>query len=83
MKKEHPKNGLHTEYFENGQKCREGYYKDDKQVGKWTMWYESGQKESEANYKNGQKDGKWTEWDENGQITVSNWKDGECISGDC
>jgi len=29
-------------------------------------------------------DGKWTKWNENGQIeSESNWKDGECISGDC
>ena len=59
MKNETPKKRQKIEYFENGQKCREGYYKDDKE------------------------DGLLTEWDENGQITVSNWKDGECISGDC
>ena len=27
---------------------------------------------------------KWTEWHENGQIkSEKNYKDGECISGDC
>ena len=28
MKKETPKNGPHTEYYENGQKESEEYYKD-------------------------------------------------------
>ena len=51
--------------------------------GKWTLWRENGQIQIEANYKDGKKDGKYTYWWLNGQITVSNWKDGECISGDC
>ena len=40
--------------------------------------------EAEATFKDGKKDSKWTEWDENGQIRFeSNYKDGECVSGDC
>jgi len=54
MKKENPKNGLHTEYFENGQKIQEGNYKDDKQYGKWTLWDENGQINSVATYKDGE-----------------------------
>ena len=53
MKKEIPKNGLHTTYHENGQKKSEGNYKDDKHDGKWTWWHENGQIEAERNYKDG------------------------------
>ena len=65
----------------------EGNYKDGKKDGKWTFW--DGccfkvHKEKEGNYKDDKKDGKWTTWYKNGQIeSESNWKDGECISGDC
>ena len=39
---------------------------------------------AQGNLKDGKKDGKWTEWDEDGQLEAeTNWKDGECISGDC
>ena len=56
MKKEHPKNGLHTEHFENGQKCLEGYYKNGKRDGKWTRWHENGQKEQEGNHNDDKQD---------------------------
>ena len=46
------KNGLHTEYFENGQEKIEKNYRDGRLHGKWTEWYENGQKASETNYKN-------------------------------
>ena len=40
MTKETPKNGLHTEYYESGQKMVEGNYKDSKKEGKWTRFYD-------------------------------------------
>ena len=53
MKKEIPKNGLHTEYYESGQIKGEGNYKDGKLDGKWTNWYENGEIEQEATFKDG------------------------------
>ena len=72
-----------TSWYGNGLEKYEENYKDGKQDGKWTSWHENGQKKLEGKFKDGKEDGLLTEWDENGQITVSNWKDGECISGDC
>ena len=54
MKKEIPKNGPHTEYYENGQIEQEANYKDGKYDGKQTFWDENGQIESEAVYKDGE-----------------------------
>jgi antitoxin component YwqK of YwqJK toxin-antitoxin module len=68
---------------EYGQYESKGNLVNGKLDGKWTLWRENGQIQIEANYKDGKKDGKYTYWWLNGQITVSNWKDGECISGDC
>jgi hypothetical protein len=76
--------------WNNGNTRIKGQYINGKREGKWTWHYENGlkmddgPKSQEGNYKDGNKDGKWTEWDEDGQIiSESNWKDGECISGDC
>ena len=46
--------------------------------------YENGQNKSKGKVKDGKRNGKWTYWHENGQIKEErNYKDGECISGDC
>ena len=51
----------------------QGIFKNGKKEGDWVSYHD-----------NGQLDGKWTEWDENGQIkSEKNYKDGECIRGDC
>ncbi|MCP4081863.1 MAG: hypothetical protein GY743_16620 [Planctomycetaceae bacterium] len=50
----------------NGQKEREGNYKDGKEVGKRTEWYENGQKKEESTWKDG-KEIESTTWDENGR----------------
>ena len=64
--------------YENGQKEREGRYKNGRLIGKWTVWYENGQKESEINYKDGKLDGKWTLWNKNGhKIKQKNYKNGK------
>jgi len=47
------KNGIHTEFYENGKKRSEGNFKDGKLDGLWTSWYENGQKRTENTYKNG------------------------------
>ncbi len=78
-----PYTGRYLCKYEDGQKEKEGRYKDGRLIGKWTVWYESGQKESEANYKNGKLDGKLIEWFQfNGQIKrEENYKNGKiCIN---
>ena len=79
------KNGIHTEFHENGKKKSDGTYKDGKSDGLYTEWYENGKKKSEGNYKGvdrwnqPQKIGKWTGWHENGQkeseVTYKNGKE--------
>lgn len=53
MKKEIPGNGLHTEYYDSGQKSSEVNYKNAKRNGKTISWFENGQKRYEDNYKDG------------------------------
>ena len=73
-----PYTGKYLCKYDNGQKEKEGRYKDGRLTGKWTVWYESGQKESEANYKNGKLDGKSTLWNKRGQkIRQKNYKNGK------
>ena len=73
--------GLHTGWYENGQKKEEITYKNGKRNGKWTLWYENGQKKLEGTYKYGEEDGLWIWWYENGQqMSEVTWKDGEEIS---
>ena len=43
-----PYSGVAVEYYENGQKWKEGTYKDGKKDGLETEWYEDGQKIKEA-----------------------------------
>tara|TARA_Y100000031_G_C8030848_1_gene297052 strand:- start:63 stop:557 length:495 start_codon:yes stop_codon:yes gene_type:complete len=45
------KDGLHTEWYDNGRKEKEGTYKNGKKDGKWTTYYENGQIHFELNYK--------------------------------
>ena len=76
------RDGLYTQWYENGQKKWEGTYKDGKIVEEWTFhydYYENGQKKEEGTYKkNGKKDGKWTSWHENGKKTIEGtYKDGK------
>ena len=59
--------------YDNGQKEKEGRYKDGKLNGKWTVWHNNGQKSYEANYKDGKRDEKWTEWHENGKKKWNCW----------
>ena len=76
------KNGIHTEFHENGKKRSEGNFKDGKTDGLWTSWYENGQKESEGTYKDGELDGLYTEWYENGQKIIRFFEDGIQTGGE-
>ena len=51
MTTETPKNGLHTEYYDSGQKRSEVNYKDDKRDGKWTTYNRDGSFRELAKYK--------------------------------
>lgn len=44
------KDGFFTSYFTNGQKNSEGFYKDNRQVGKWYKWYKNGKPKEEGFY---------------------------------
>ena len=44
-----PYTGKTFRFWENGQKDREGNYKDGKMNGLWMAWYENGQKQGEEN----------------------------------
>ena len=73
-----PYTGRYLCKYDNGQKEKEGRYKDGRLTGKWTFWYETGQKESEVNYKNGKLDGKSTWWNKKGQkVRQKNYKNGK------
>ena len=64
--------------YGNGQKEKEGKYKNGRLVGKRTFWHENGQIMREENYKDGKLDGKWTEWNKNGQkVRQKNYKNGK------
>ena len=47
------KNGLWTEWYENGQKKQEMTFKDGKKEGLRIEWYENGQKKNEITFKDG------------------------------
>ena len=70
---------------DNGQKEKEGNYKDGKLDGKWTWWNKKGQKIKQKNYKNGKLDGKLIEWFQfNGEIKrEENYKNGKLCINDC
>ena len=68
--KDGERDGLWTEWWDNGQKESEGTWKDGRYDGLWTGWWKNGQKESVGNWKNGKADGLWNLWYENGQIML-------------
>jgi antitoxin component YwqK of YwqJK toxin-antitoxin module len=72
------KHGHSTYWHENGQKRREGAYRDGERHGTWTSWHENGQKRSEGTYRDGKKHGAWKAWHENGQkMSEGAWRDGK------
>lgn len=72
--------GKHVEWYPDGQKSREGNYKDGKKEGLQPEWHENGQKQSEGNYKGGKEVGLHTWWHEDGQKKFEgNYKDGKLV----
>ena len=78
------KNGLHTDYWDNGQKEMEGTYKgvdswgDPKKVGVWISWSYDGKESSELIYKDGEPwDGLDIWWFEKGKFKETTYKNGK------
>ena len=53
LNQELPSDGLHVEYYANGQTKMQGNMKDGKKDGAWQSFFEDGKKWSESSYKNG------------------------------
>ena len=71
-----PYSGEAVWYWGNGQKNKEGTYKDGKKDGNWKEWSRNGEIVGEGNFSNGT--GKWTGWYENGQKKKEGtFKDGQ------
>ncbi len=61
------KNGLWTEWYENGRKMEEGSYINNLRDGLWTEWHENGRKKKEIIFK----EDVLAYWDEEGKQTYS------------
>ncbi len=62
-----PYSGLHTLWYENGQKSLEQIYKDGEQDGLFTKWHENGQKSGEGTWKDSNRiEESFTYWDRDG-----------------
>ena len=73
-----PYTGKAFEFYDNGQKEFEQYYKEGKEDGLSVWWYRNGQKQIEQNFKDGILDGLQVQWHRNGQKAVEgNFKDGK------
>ena len=81
--KDGKKDGLWTDYYENGKKRSVETYKDGEKDGLYTYWHEDVLM-YKGTYKDGKEDGLWTKWYVNGQkMTVRTYKDEELISQNC
>lgn len=60
------KEGDWVEYYANGNKRREGRYKDGKKEGKWILYHSNGNKQSEATFCNGLFEGWYVAYHKNG-----------------
>ena len=70
-----------TVWYETGQKNFEYSTQGE---STYSEWYKNGQIRWMGTLYNNVENGKWIKWDENGQlVSERNYKDGECISGDC
>ncbi len=47
------KEGYWITYYANGNKKREGAYKNGQKEGKWILYHQNGNKQSEATFRNG------------------------------
>jgi antitoxin component YwqK of YwqJK toxin-antitoxin module len=64
--KDGKKDGLWTEWYENGQKEWERTYINGRIEGLYSIWYNNGQKECSGNIKDQRYNGIWTFWDKDG-----------------
>jgi len=74
------RNGLSTEWYENGQKKREMTYQNGNQHGQGIAWYENGQLKSKGHFIDNVPDGEMALYYENGQMQAHvNYKNGERV----
>ena len=74
--------GLEVRWYENGQKYREGNWKNGSMEGLFVYWHENGKKKLEENFKNSQWNGSLIEWHKNGQkLGEQNYKEGKLVEG--
>ena len=74
------KEGLWTDWYNNGQKRYESNYKDGKLID-LIEWYKNGQKKVEGTWKDGRREGVYTTYFKNGQkMDEETFRDGELIS---
>jgi len=66
-----------TRFYPNGNKEREGNYKNDKKNGLWKAWYEDGKIRVEDEFKDGKLHGFTKIWQENGELLY----EGKCKEG--
>lgn len=62
------RDGLFTEYYQNGNVASTGLYEDGLENGHWIDYHENGQIAAEGDYVNGEESGKWSYYDENGKL---------------
>ena len=62
LDEETPFTGTALDYYENGQKKHELFYKDGLRYGVEREWYDNGDKRSELSWENGKKHGHETVW---------------------
>ncbi|SNW62837.1 MORN-repeat protein [Orpheovirus IHUMI-LCC2] len=74
------KEGKYEEWWDNGNKRTECYYKDNKLQYKYEGWWNNGKKRIECWYKGDKKEGKYKEWYYNGNKYIkSYYKNGRKI----
>jgi antitoxin component YwqK of YwqJK toxin-antitoxin module len=65
-------------YHDNGQVQRRGWWKNEKQEGKWEHFHPDGTRSEVRHYREGLADGWITKWDENGKlISREEWSKGK------
>ncbi len=72
------KQGVWSEFYDNGAKKADGKYKDNKKIGYWKYYYVNGNIEQEGLYNNkGNTEGEWKWYFNNGNVLlVQNFMDG-------
>ncbi len=52
------KEGLWTDWWDNGNKWSEGEFRNGKKEGHWKSWWDNGNKDYEGSYRNGKAEGR-------------------------